>query len=159
MSVDVFQGDKDGLDRERRYLRRVAEYDSSEVHLAVYRWLPSFEAWVTGPGLCGRSMRQGPLPEGTVVTCASCLQWRPKYERWLAPGYDPADDDPDLLRQRAEIAEGQVERARALVAKWQEIGAERDDAVVLVGVAADILHATLNGLNDLVAEMGGRDDR
>lgn len=155
MSVDVHQGDKEGLDRERRYLRPVAEYGSDQVHLSTYEWLAVFEAWATGPGLCGKSMRQGPLPEGIEVTCASCLEWKPKYERYLAPGYDPADDDPDLLRQRAETAEQQVKQAQALVAKWRQIAAERDDAVVLVGVAADILHATLSGLNDLLSEMGG----
>lgn len=100
MSVDVHQGDKEGLDRERRYLRPVAEYDSDEVHLSVYRWVEAFEAWATGPGICGKSMRQGPLPEDTEVTCDGCEEWRPKYERMLAPGYDPADDDPEALRAK-----------------------------------------------------------
>ena len=108
MSVDVHQGDKEGLDRARRYLRPVAEYDSGEVHLSLYRWLPSFEAWATGPGICGRSMRQGPLPDGTAVTCEDCERWRPTYERMLDPGYDPADDDPEALRAKLDRIREQV---------------------------------------------------
>lgn len=100
MSVDVLQGDAEGLDRSRRYLRPVAEYDADVVHLSVYSWLPMFEAWATGMSLCGGSMRQGPLPEGTVVSCQACLEYRPKYERMLAPGYNPADDDPEVLRAK-----------------------------------------------------------
>ncbi len=145
------------LDKSCRYLRPVRATcisdDPDGVHLAVYSWLPMFDAWATGPGICGESMMQGPLPEGTKVTCASCLGWRPKYERMLAPGYDPADDDPDVLRQRAETAERQVAQAQALVAKGREVAADREDAMVLVGVAADVLHATLNGLNDLLSEV------
>lgn len=147
------------LDKTRRYLRPVRATVISDnpdgVHLAVYSWLEVFHAWATGPGLCGESMKQGPLPEGTVVTCARCEEWRPKYERYLAPGYDPADDDPELLRRRAETAERQVMQAQALVAKWRQVAVQRDGAVVLVGVAADVLHATLTGLNDLLAEVGG----
>lgn len=97
------------LDKGRRYLRPVAATIISDapegVHLSVYRWLPMFEAWATGPGLCGESMRQGPLPEGTKVTCARCEEWRPKYERMLAPGYRPEDDDPEVLRRRVRVAE------------------------------------------------------
>lgn len=109
MSVDVHQGDKEGLDRERRYLRPVADYDwAAETHLAVYSWLPMFEAWATGPGICGKSTPQGPLPEGTAVSCEDCERWRPKYERMLAPGYDPADDDPEKLRAKLERLREQV---------------------------------------------------
>lgn len=94
------------LDKARRYLRPVAATPISEdpggVHLAVYEWTPRVEAWVTGPGLCGESMRQGPLPEGTVVTCARCLDWQRKYERYLDPEYRPEDDDPEALRARLE---------------------------------------------------------
>jgi hypothetical protein len=110
VSVDVHQGDQEGLDRTRRYLRPVADYDTDETHLSVYGWLPAFEAWATGMSLCGGSMRQGPLPEGTEVTCQGCLGYQPKYERYLAPGYDPADDDPDVLRARAEAAEALLQR-------------------------------------------------
>lgn len=147
------------LDKGRRYLRPVRATIISDnpdsVHLAVYSWLEMFDAWATGPGICGESMQQGPLPEGTEVTCPSCLEWKPKYERWLAPGYRPEDDDPEVLRARAETAERQVKQAQALVAKWRQVAAEREGAVVRVGVAADILHATLTGLNDLLAEVGG----
>lgn len=101
------------LDRTRRYLRpvpaTVISDDPDGVHLAVYSWLEMFDAWVTGPGICGESTMQGPLPEGTVVTCASCLAYQPKYERYLAPGYRREDDDPELLRAklariRAEVS-------------------------------------------------------
>jgi hypothetical protein len=142
------------LDKSRRYLRPVAEYGSKETHWSVYEWLPMFDAWATGMSLCGGSMRQGPLPPGTSVSCVRCQEWRPRYERMLAPGYRPEDDDPEALRHRAESAERQVAQAKALVAKWRQVAAERDDAVVLVGVAADVLMATLDGYNDLLAEVG-----
>lgn len=94
------------LDKLRRYLRPVRATiisdDPDGVHLAVYEWVPAFEEWATGPGICGESMRQGPLPDGTVVTCPRCLEWKPKYDRYLAPGYNPQDDDPDALRARLE---------------------------------------------------------
>ncbi|MEU5043207.1 hypothetical protein [Streptomyces griseorubiginosus] len=115
MSVDVHLGDQEGLDRDRRYLRPVAEYDSDEVHLSVYSWLESFEAWATGMSLCGGSMRQGPLPEGTAVTCSGCLEWRPKCERMLAPDYDPADDDPEALRAKLAVLREQAEASMALL--------------------------------------------
>lgn len=108
MSVDVHQGDNEGLDRSRRYLRPVAEYDTDDVHLSVYAWLPMFEAWATGMSLCGRSMRQGPLPDGTTVTCQPCEGYRPNYERILAPGYDPAEDDPEALRDKLERIRAEV---------------------------------------------------
>lgn len=96
------------LDKTCRYLvpvqATIISDDPDGVHLALYQWLPMFEAWATGPGICGQSMKQGPLPEDTVVTCAACLEWKPKYERWLAPGYRPEDDDPDVLRGRIEAA-------------------------------------------------------
>lgn len=92
------------LDKARRYLRPVRATiisdDPDGVHLAVYSWLEPFEAWATGPGLCGESMMQGPLPEDTVVTCPRCEEWRAKYLRMLAPGYRPEDDDPEVLRKR-----------------------------------------------------------
>lgn len=95
-----------GLDKSRRYLRPVQATiisdDPAGVHLAVYSWLPVFDAWATGPGLCGESMRQGPLPDGTEVTCSRCLERQPKYERMLAPGYRPEDDDPEALRAKLE---------------------------------------------------------
>ncbi|MFJ7297617.1 hypothetical protein [Streptomyces collinus] len=108
------------LDKSRRYLRPVAAMSISDdpdgVHLAVYEWLPMFEAWATGPGLCGGSMRQGPLAEGTVVSCARCLEWQSKYERYLDPAYRPEDDDPEVLRRRAEAAEALLKQYVDLVA-------------------------------------------
>lgn len=108
MSVDVHQGDSEGLDRSRRYLRPVAEYGTNDVHLSVYAWLPMFEAWATGMSLCGGSMRQGPLPSGTDVSCGACLEWKQKYDRMLAPGYNPSDDDPDALRAKLERIRAEV---------------------------------------------------
>lgn len=100
------------LDKTRRYLRPVAATiisdDPDGVHLTVYSWLEMFGEWATGPGLCGESMQQGPLPEGTAVTCARCEEWRPKYERMLAPGYRPEDDDPDMLRAKLERIRAEV---------------------------------------------------
>jgi hypothetical protein len=100
------------LDKTRRYLRpvraTVISDDPAAVHLAVYSWLEMFDAWATGPGLCGESMQQGPLPEGTAVTCASCLEYQPKYERYLTPGYQPGDDDPDVLRAKLERIRAEV---------------------------------------------------
>jgi hypothetical protein len=121
------------LDKSRRYLRPVRATiisdDPNGVHLAVYSWLPMFEAWVTGPGICGESMMQGPLSEGTVVTCPRCEEWRPKYERYLAPGYDPADDDPEALRARAAKAEVALARVLELAddvddPEWRASGTE-----------------------------------
>jgi hypothetical protein len=126
--------DETELDRTRRYLRPVAATPISDdpdgVHLAVYEWIPQVEAWATGPGLCGESMSQGPLPEGTGVTCPRCEEWRPKYERMLAPGYRPEDDDPEALRKRAEAAEREVAAARKFAAEMREFCSPH-------GVAAD----------------------
>jgi hypothetical protein len=112
------------LDKTRRYLRPVAATiisdDPDGVHLAVYSWLEMFGEWATGPGICGESMRQGPLPEGTPVTCPRCLEWRPKYERYLAPGYRPEDDDPEVLRHRAETAEREVAAARKFAGEMRD---------------------------------------
>ncbi|MFD9004449.1 hypothetical protein ACFV0T_26410 [Streptomyces sp. NPDC059582] len=97
------------LDKTRRYLRpvraTVISDDPDGVHLTVYQWLPMFDEWATGPGICGESMMQGALPEGTEVTCPRCQEWRPRYERMLAPGYRPEADDPEALRTRAQAAE------------------------------------------------------
>ncbi|MGW2725646.1 hypothetical protein [Streptomyces sp. NPDC001492] len=112
------------LDRSRRYLRPVQATcisdDPDGVHLAVYSWLERAGAWVTGLGICGESMQQGPLPEGTEVTCAGCLLRREDYERYLAPGYQPGDDDPKALRERAEAAEREVAAARQFAAEMRE---------------------------------------
>ncbi len=118
------------LAKDRRYLRPVRATiisdDPEGVHLAVYSWLPMFDAWATGPGLCGESMQQGPLPDGTVVTCLRCVEWRPRYERMLAPGYRAEDDDPDVLRKR-------IDGARALHQpgsdwSWKAFGCKHDGA-------------------------------
>lgn len=134
MTVNVHLGDEQGLDRSRRYLCPVARLPLPEhpdvVHLAVYEWLPAFEAWVTGPGLCGSSTEQGPLPEGAAVTCVKCREWQPKYERMLASGYRPEGDDPEVLRRRAEAAEREVAAARKFAAEMRNFCSPH-------GIAAD----------------------
>ncbi|MFJ1827429.1 hypothetical protein [Streptomyces sp. NPDC088178] len=102
-------------DRERRYLVPVARLNLPDqpdlIHLSVYQWMPGFQAWATGMAICGLSTQQGPLPKATV-TCPECLAYRPRYERMLAPGYRPEDDDPDVLRERLAAAEDERDRAR-----------------------------------------------
>ncbi|MGW1814221.1 hypothetical protein ACWCQM_11745 [Streptomyces sp. NPDC002125] len=136
-------------DRERRYLVPVARLNLAGqpdlIHLSVYQWLPAFQARATGMAICGYSTQQGALPKAKV-TCPECLAYRPRYERMLAPGYRPEDDDPDVLRKRAERAERQVEQAKALAAKWHEAARRKDSAVILAGVAGDVLMAALNGV-------------
>lgn len=122
------------LDKTRRYLRpvraTVISDDPHGVHLAVYSWLAlGFDAWVTGPGICGESTMQGPLPEGTAVTCPGCLERQGDYERYLAPGYRPEDDDPKVLRRRLEEAEASLVRVLAFAAEidvpdWRAPGTE-----------------------------------
>lgn len=102
------------LDPSRRYLVPVERFEvyakSDVVCLSVYEWLPDWEEWATGLALCGASAVQGALPESTEVTCSECLAYKPQYERYLAPGYKPQDDDPKALRQRAEAAEKLLRR-------------------------------------------------
>lgn len=75
------------LDTTRRYLRPVARLQLPDepdlVHLSLYEWLPKWEEWATSWALCGRSAEQGALPEGTEVTCQSCLAYKPTYEAAL----------------------------------------------------------------------------
>jgi hypothetical protein len=107
------------LDRTRRYLVPVARVNlpgqPDDVHLSVYTWNERIEEWLTGPALCGYSTSQGALPNGTEATCAECLEDKLDYERYLAPGYRPEDDDPKVLRARAEKAEADLARTRAFV--------------------------------------------
>lgn len=101
--------EKTELDPARRYLVPVARLQLPDepdlVHLSVYEWLPRWEHWATGLALCGYSAEQGALPEGTAVTCGECEAYRPRYERYLAPGYKPEDDDPKALRARVSAAD------------------------------------------------------
>ena len=103
-----------GLDKSRRYLRpvraTVISDDPDGVHLAVYSWLPRLDEWATGPGLCGESVQQDALPVGTVVTCPSREAYRSKYERYLAPGYNPEDDDPEALRAKLKRIRADIGR-------------------------------------------------
>ena len=102
-------------DRERRYLVPVARLNLAGqpdlIHLSVYQWLPAFQSWATGMAICGYSTQQGALLKATV-TCPECLAYQPRYERMLAPGYRPEDDDPDVLRKRLKDAEDERDRAR-----------------------------------------------
>lgn len=114
MSVSVHLGDEQGLDRSRRYLRPVARLDlpgePDDTHWAVYQWLPRLEAWATGTALCGYSTQQGPLPEGTAVTCVNCKVYLPTYERMLDPTHVPGSNVPmtteELHDTLAEIIHG-----------------------------------------------------
>jgi hypothetical protein len=138
------------LDKTRRYLRPVAATtisdDPAGVHLAKYEWLPMFDEWATGPGLCGESMRQGPLPEGTEVTCPRCLEWQPKYERMLAPGYLPEDDGPEVLRRRLEEAREETRKVR------ERLRLTTDEKIAdLAGPTNDLLCAEINRLKTEVA--------
>lgn len=98
------------LDRSCRYLRpvraTVISDDPGGVHLSVYQWLPMFEAWATGPGLCGESMQQGPLPDGTEVTCRSCLLYEPIYQAALdrQASRSPKPSAQDLLLAQVQAA-------------------------------------------------------
>ncbi|MFI9194204.1 hypothetical protein ACIG0A_33500 [Streptomyces californicus] len=102
-------------DLTRRYLVPVARLnlpsEPDVIHLSVYQWMPAFQAWATGMGICGASTQQGALPKATV-TCEGCLAYRARYERMLAPGYRPEDDDPDVLRERLAAAVDERDRAR-----------------------------------------------
>lgn len=73
------------LDKSQLYLVPVAHLalpdEPDVVHLAQYSWQDRLEAWVTGLAICGRSAEQGPLPEGTEVSCEGCLKWRPVHEQ------------------------------------------------------------------------------
>lgn len=75
------------LDKTRRYLVPVARLQLPDepdlVHLSLYEWLPQFEAWATGLALCGHSTRQGPLAQGTEVTCPGCQAYQPTYQAVL----------------------------------------------------------------------------
>ncbi|MFH8581699.1 hypothetical protein [Streptomyces zaomyceticus] len=97
------------LNPQRRYLVPVARLglpdEPDVVHLSLFQWMPAFETWATGMALCGHSTKQGSLPEATEVTCTGCAGLRSDYERYIAPGYDPAEDDPRALRARLRLAQ------------------------------------------------------
>lgn len=112
------------LDKDRRYLRPVhatiISEDPDGVHLALYEWLPMFDAWATGPGICGQSMKQGPLPEGTVVTCRSCLKWQPVYEQMLAEQNARAQGETEA--RKAQDLAGDTPENGAWFKVWLESG-------------------------------------
>lgn len=82
----------DSRDKARRYLVTVAgdpaPGEPLDTHLAVLGWNARMEAWLHGAAVCGESVRQGEQDTGTTVTCAKCVEWRPRYEQILAN--DPA---------------------------------------------------------------------
>ena len=126
------------LDKERRHLVPVARLDLTGqpdvVHLAVYEWLSMFDEWATGPALCGYSTQQGPLPDGTVATCRACLEWKPRYERMLVPGYRPEDDDPEVLRRCLAEAEAAIERVRAVIVEHRaQVDEHEHDGLLPMG--------------------------
>ncbi|MGW1468483.1 hypothetical protein ACWCPT_29575 [Streptomyces sp. NPDC002308] len=102
-------------DRTRRHLVPVARLNApgqpNVIHLSVYQWLPEFPGWGTRAAICGASVQPGPLLKATV-TCPGCLGYRSRYERMLAPGYRPEDDDPDVLRAELVAARDERDRAR-----------------------------------------------
>lgn len=79
--INVLQGDEEGLDRTKIYLRPVARLDlpgePDHTHMSTYTWLKPFQSWATGPAICGYSTSQGPLPEDTAVTCPRCQELIP----------------------------------------------------------------------------------
>lgn len=94
------------LDKSRRYLVPVARLElpgePDLVHLSLYEWLPQFEAWATGLGLCGTSTKQGALAASTGVTCPGCLRWKPTYEQILANDAAAAEEASQQRRARDE---------------------------------------------------------
>jgi hypothetical protein len=110
------------LDKSRRYLVPVARLElpgePDLVHLSLYEWLPQFEAWATGLGLCGTSTRQGALPSGTKVTCPGCLRWQPVYEQILAQ--QALDAEASERKRRAEAAAGDTVENGAWFTVWLE---------------------------------------
>ncbi|MWA08712.1 helix-turn-helix domain-containing protein [Streptomyces sp. BA2] len=115
MTVNVHLGDEQGLDRSRRYLRPVARLQLPDepdlVHVAVYEWLPMFEAWATGPAICGRSTTQGPLPDGTEATCSACLAYQPKYQMMMQPTQTPLAQNALSQQVRAAVKESGLKQA------------------------------------------------
>ncbi|MTE20292.1 hypothetical protein F0L17_14475 [Streptomyces sp. TRM43335] len=126
MSVDVHYGDKQGLDRTRRYLVPVARLPLPDepdlVHLALYQWLPQFDAWATGPSICGRSTTQGPLPDGTAITCPACEEHRPDYERHLAGhGQSPEQQLAEVCRLLSQWGPRLMETQPVLFRKLDDL--------------------------------------
>lgn len=109
------------LDTSRKYLVPTARVNLPDqpdlVHLSLYEWLPGFETWATGIGLCGYSTTQGALPESTEVTCPDCIAYQPSYEEALgrqAGGSASAARWPDDGRdEKARLLE-----ASALLSQW-----------------------------------------
>lgn len=112
------------LDKTKVYLVPVPHLglqDEPElVHLALYSWVERIDAWATEPGICGRSTAQGPLPEGTAVTCPGCLQRQPVYEQ-LVDSANRADELQTEARQQQALAGNTVENG-AWFKVWLESG-------------------------------------
>lgn len=97
--------DLTALDPGRRYLVPVARLrlpdEPDVVHLSVYEWFPRWNAWATSLALCGYSTEQGPLNEGTEVTCPDCQAYQPKYQAVLDTQTTAAESMEDRTRRRA----------------------------------------------------------
>jgi hypothetical protein len=116
------------LDKSQVYLVPVASLALPDVpeavHLAQYTWQERIEAWVTGLAICGWSTEQGPLAEGTEVTCDGCLKWQPVYEQVLA-GHNKAWELEQEDRRKRDLAGDTVENGAWhtvwLEGKWRWI--------------------------------------
>ncbi|MEU8469543.1 hypothetical protein AB0F30_16740 [Streptomyces sp. NPDC029006] len=68
----------------------------------------------------------------------------------------PTVTDWEAERQRAEQAEAVITRVREYAIRWQAVAATKDDAVILAGVAADILLGTLDQPTPAATQATGR---
>lgn len=111
---------KTALDPGRRYLVPVARLrlpdEPDVVHLSVYQWIPGFQAWATSLALCGYSTEQGPLDEGTEVTCPDCQAYQPEYQAVLDEQAKPAEGAEERKRRRA--AAGDTTENGAWMSVW-----------------------------------------
>lgn len=112
------------FDPRRRYLVPVARIrlpDEPEVvHLALYEWVPRMEGWLHGTALCGVSTEQGPLAEGTEVTCPGCQHYQPTYQAVL-DSQGAASESADERRRRRDAAGDTTENGA-----WHTVWLESD---------------------------------
>jgi hypothetical protein len=112
------------LDTKRRYLLPVGRLQLPDepdvVHLALYEWVPRMEGWATGLSLCGASNEEGPLPEGTEVTCPGCQSYQPTYQAVLDA--QAAAAESEVERRRRRDAAGDTVENGAWHAVWLESG-------------------------------------
>jgi muconolactone delta-isomerase len=108
------------LDTSRRYLVPVARLDLPNepdlVHVSLYSWHPRLAMWITEWALCGTSVEQGALPNGTAVTCPGCTVLLPKYQAILDAQAAQA------VRRREQDATGDTVENGAWHTVWLESG-------------------------------------